>query len=146
MKAKGALSSNELQWYDLTIEHQDSSGCNDRQDDMPYSTHVAALRAVNDRSRVILALTYWGLGPLLLTWFNLNPSMDKLSHGRWSVGWNYLSTPKLQSCTVEVWEWIRNFIPHFVMVVITYPCWDSNGHVSKKGSQVTMHQWAGPSL
>ena len=21
--------------------------------------------------------TYWGLGPLLLTWFNFNPSMDK---------------------------------------------------------------------
>ena len=23
-------------------------------------------------------------------------------------------------CTVEVWEWIRNFIPHFTMDVITY--------------------------
>ena len=33
---------------------------------------------------------------LLLTWFNFYPSMDKLSHTLWSVGRNYLSTPKLQ--------------------------------------------------
>ena len=31
------------------------------------------------------------------------------------MGWN---------STVEVWEWIRNFIPHLMMDVITYPCWD----------------------
>ena len=30
-----------------------------------------------------------------------------------TVRWNYLST-------VEVWEWISNFIPHFIMDVITY--------------------------
>ena len=38
------------------------------------------------------------LGPLLLTWFNFNPSMDKQLHPLWSVGWNYLSIPKLQRC------------------------------------------------
>ena len=26
--------------------------------------------------------------------------------------------------TVEVWEWISNFIAHFMMDVITHPCWD----------------------
>ena len=26
--------------------------------------------------------------------------------------------------TVEVYEWISNFIPHFIKYVITYPCWD----------------------
>ena len=26
--------------------------------------------------------------------------------------------------TVEVWEWISNFIQHFMMDRITYPCWD----------------------
>ena len=36
------------------------------------------------------------LWPLLLTWFNFNPSMDKLLHAQKSVGWNYLSIPKLQ--------------------------------------------------
>ena len=41
-----------------------------------------------------VALNYqW---PLLLTWFNFNPSMDKLSHNQWTVVWNYLSIPKLQ--------------------------------------------------
>ena len=36
--------------------------------------------------------------PLLLTWFNFNPSMDKWLHVLQSVGWNYLSIPKLQRC------------------------------------------------
>ena len=26
--------------------------------------------------------------------------------------------------TIDVWEWICNFIPHFTGYVITYPCWD----------------------
>ena len=30
----------------------------------------------------------------------------------------------LVPCTGEVGEWISNFIPHFIMDVITYPCWD----------------------
>ena len=30
--------------------------------------------------------------------------------------------PNLNGCTVTVWEWIRNFIPHFLMGEINYPC------------------------
>ena len=26
--------------------------------------------------------------------------------------------------TVEVYEWISNFIPHIIVGVINYPCWD----------------------
>ena len=26
--------------------------------------------------------------------------------------------------TYEVWEWICNFIPHFIAHEITHPCWD----------------------
>ena len=32
--------------------------------------------------------------------------------------------PNFNGCTVEVWEWISNFTPHFIMDLITYPCWD----------------------
>ena len=32
--------------------------------------------------------------------------------------------PIVNGCIVGVWEWISNFIPHIVMDVITYPCWD----------------------
>ena len=35
-------------------------------------------------------------GPLLLTWFIFNPSIDKNSRGQESVGWNYLSISSLQ--------------------------------------------------
>ena len=30
--------------------------------------------------------------------------------------------PNFNGCTVEVWEWINNFIPHFIMVTINFPC------------------------
>ena len=29
--------------------------------------------------------------------------------------------PNFNDCTFEVWKWIRNFIPHFIMDVSTYP-------------------------
>ena len=32
--------------------------------------------------------------------------------------------PNFDSCTVEVWEWINNFISHLIMDVITYPYQD----------------------
>ena len=34
------------------------------------------------------------------------------------------SFPNFNGTTVEVWGWISNFIPDFIMGVITYPCWD----------------------
>ena len=30
----------------------------------------------------------------------------------------------LNISTVEVWEYISDFIPHFIMDVVTYPWWD----------------------
>ena len=32
--------------------------------------------------------------------------------------------PNINGCTVEDWEWISSFIPHFTVHVITDPCWD----------------------
>ena len=32
--------------------------------------------------------------------------------------------PNFNSCTVEVLEWMSNFIPHFMMDTFTYPWWD----------------------
>ena len=37
------------------------------------------------------------------------------------------------STVVEVWEWIRNFIPHFIGDVITYPCNDWSWTMLVKG-------------
>ena len=42
--------------------------------------------------------------------------------------------PNLNSATVEVWKWISNFIPNFVMDVITHSCWDKS---SCSGSKIT---------
>ena len=32
--------------------------------------------------------------------------------------------PNFIGTAIEVWEWIINFIPHFTVHIITYPCWD----------------------
>ena len=34
------------------------------------------------------------------------------------------SFPNFNGAAVEVWEWIRNISPHFIMDVIAYPCWN----------------------
>ena len=34
--------------------------------------------------------------------------------------------PNFNGSTVDILEWISNFIPHFLMDVITYPCWDES--------------------
>ena len=33
-------------------------------------------------------------------------------------------TLAMPCCTIEIYEWISNFKPHFIMDVITYPCCD----------------------
>ena len=50
------------------------------------------------------------------------------------MGWIYLSNQHFNGITVEVWEWISNFIPYFMMDVITYPCWDLSKTMSVKGT------------
>ena len=41
--------------------------------------------------------------------------------------WDEITSPfpNFNGCTVEVWEWISNLIPHITRHVIIYPCWDS---------------------
>ena len=49
--------------------------------------------------------------------------------------------PNFNGATVEVWEWISNFIPHFTWHVITHPCWDQSYSVL-----VFYHTRCGPCL
>ena len=66
---------------------------------------------------VMIKMTTWELsvsvlfcypGPLLLTWINCNP----IIHYKM---WDEITYPfpNFNGCTVEVWEWISNIIPHF---------------------------------
>ena len=54
------------------------------------------------------------LGPLLLTWNDVNPNMDNKSYV-----WQLLI--HAQTSTAEIWEWMINSITRSVMGVITYP-------------------------
>ena len=46
--------------------------------------------------------------------------------------------PNVNGYTVEVWEWIHNFIPHFIMDVITYPCCDQSLTILIRGALVSL--------
>ena len=60
--------------------------------------------------------------PILLSWINFNPSMDKWSHTKYNVECNHLFHSQTSKfAPSQVWEWIINFIPHFTVDVITYP-------------------------
>ena len=63
---------------------------------------------------VSIALT-WLLGALSLIWFNLIPAWIS-NHIHYKV-WDEItySFPNFNGCTVEVWERINNFNPHFIM-------------------------------
>ena len=56
-------------------------------------------------------------GPFLLTWIH------KCIHYKM---WDEITYefPNFNDYTIEVREWISNFISHFIGHVITYPCWD----------------------
>ena len=77
----------------------------------------------NRRTRSIaLLLMPWLLGPLLLTWFNFNPSMknDNIHYKVWEKITHPF--PNLNGYTIEVWDWIDDFIPHLTDHVSKYPC------------------------
>ena len=59
----------------------------------------------------------WLPGAPLLTWIS--------NHTHHNV-WDEITYPFLNfnGATVEVWELISNFIPHFTEHMVTYPCWD----------------------
>ena len=59
-------------------------------------------------------------GPFLLTWLSLIPAWIS-NHRHRKVG---DELTYFNSATIEVWEWISNFIQRFMIDVITYPCSD----------------------
>ena len=66
----------------------------------------------------------WHWGPF--SWHRLTLSLAWISDHTSSIVRDKITYPfpNFNGCTVEVCEWISNFIPHFIMDVITYPRWD----------------------
>ena len=54
--------------------------------------------------------------------------------------WNGITYPfpNFNRCVIEVWELIHDFKPRFIMVLITYPCWDSSQSLLENGVQVRL--------
>ena len=59
-----------------------------------------------------------------------------------TAGWwicNYLPSKRWDEVTLslhklQLWEWMSNLIPHFIMAIITYPWWDCSEFMLVKGS------------
>ena len=49
--------------------------------------------------------------------------------------WDEITAP-FNGTAVEAREWINNFIPHFIMDVITYLLWDLSSTKLENGTQV----------
>ena len=69
-----------------------------------------------DNLVIVFSLTKWH-----------NAKKDMMSCWRNFVQWCGI--------TVDVWEWISNFILHMTMHVITYPCWKQSKSMFVKGPQ-----------
>ena len=61
-------------------------------------------------------------GPLLLTWIYFPAWTNDYIH--YTVDQIIHPCPNFNDAPIEVWDWIRNFILHFIMDVVTYPYWD----------------------
>ena len=69
---------------------------------------------------------YDARGPIY--WHGLN------SIPAWIINHIYYNVLDYITYNREVWEWISNFIPHFIGHVITYPCSDYSWTMLVKGA------------
>ena len=79
-----------------------------------FSQYKHSYRSLPSPSWIMV--TNWDLG-------NEFPFRHRV-HAQYSVTWIPYLFPNFNGCTVEVREWISNFIPYFLMNVITYPSRD----------------------
>ena len=66
------------------------------------------------------------MGPFYLNWLILIPAW--MNNHKPSKEWNEIvyPFPNSNEAATEIWEWMRNFISHFVMGLIIYPRWDES--------------------
>ena len=64
----------------------------------------------------VSVLMHW----ISVYWHELNLIPAWISNHMVSKVWDEIPypPPNFNNCTIEVWEWIRNFIPHFIMYFI----------------------------
>ena len=75
-------------------------------------------------------------GPPLLTWITLIPALISNHMPSKVCDEITYSFPNFNGCTVEVWKWISDFIPDFIIYIITYPCCDWSNTMLVKGVPV----------
>ena len=61
-----------------------------------------------------------------LDWHGLTLIPEWTSNHMLSTVWDEITYPfqNVNVVTIKVLEWISHFIPHFIMDMITYTCWD----------------------
>ena len=89
--------------------------------------------------QIFLALTHWGWDKKATTLADdtfkckfVNQDVLILINQTRQISFTYRNALNIL-LEVEVWEWIRNFISHFIVDVITYSCWTKWIHVGRRG-------------
>ena len=92
--------------------------------------------SISQDKRHYICLMHNRLQGPLLHWYGLTLIPALISNHMDSKGWDEITYPflNINGCTVEVWELISYFIPHFVMDAVIYPCWDQSETVLVKGA------------
>ena len=91
----------------------------------PYSTVYLACTWVRRYMGMKYQKSLWSVwGPFYWHWLTSIPAW--ISSHILNKVWDEITYPlsNFITFTVEVWEGLSNFIPHFIMDVITSPCWD----------------------
>ena len=93
---------------------------------LPYARHTGRVKRISDpyqKWRTQVPGTDCSRRPFYQHGFTLIPAwIINYSH---YYAWDKIiyPYPNFNGCTVEVWEWISNFIPLFTGHMITDPCW-----------------------
>ena len=94
-----------------------------------YWVSVVSMESDRHSASVIIllyALSYEKLIMMILKCTNKTLIQAWISNNIHYKVWDEITYPfpNFNDATVEVWEWISNFFSHFIMFIITYPCWD----------------------
>ena len=99
------------------------------------------LFVLSEQRQQLLTIGPWER--ILTTWgpiyqYGLTLILEWMSNHMASKVWDDIVNPFPNSngCTVKVWEWISDFILHFMMDVINYSCCDWRYSVLVKGGPV----------
>ena len=128
---KGLIQKNICSGYDLSLVRRQAMICT--CDNTIHLCHMASF-VRNECQQwppgdMIRCYLQWTLLRPRAPFTNFNPSIDINLYNHYILQDEIIYPfPNFNGYTVDVWEWMNNFMPHLRMEVIIYPCWNKSNH------------------